>query len=235
MKKPLIHTTASIAISSILIASMAPPSSAQEGHEHPCKSEWRSEGDLTLKNQLPVQLGPIIGTNSKPTSLGFEAVFSVAAPQGCPGFRYVHSQFSSTTVLASYFKSNLGGVNPTADGFFRDDTTTTSDPRYTPGNLFHPKWTLGHRFTYDNKPLIFTGSKSFKFEDASINLYINGVNQGTQFIDVKTITAYALGEHHFEEVPGPLPLLGVAAAFGYSRKLRKRLKSNKLPVVSADD
>jgi len=34
--------------------------------------------------------------------------------------------------------------------------------------------------------------------------------------------------------PGPLPLLGVAAAFGYSRKLRKRIKIDKLPVFSAN-
>jgi hypothetical protein len=27
------------------------------------------------------------------------------------------------------------------------------------------------------------------------------------------------------EVPGPLPLLGAAAAFGYSRKLRHRIQS----------
>jgi hypothetical protein len=32
-------------------------------------------------------------------------------------------------------------------------------------------------------------------------------------------------------VPGPLPLLGVGAAFGYSRKLRKRIKTNKTPEV----
>lgn len=30
-----------------------------------------------------------------------------------------------------------------------------------------------------------------------------------------------------EPVPGPLPILGVAAVFGYSRKLRKRIKSSK--------
>jgi hypothetical protein len=32
-------------------------------------------------------------------------------------------------------------------------------------------------------------------------------------------------------VPGPLPLLGVGAAFGFSRKLRKRIKSSKLAEV----
>lgn len=35
-------------------------------------------------------------------------------------------------------------------------------------------------------------------------------------------------------VPGPLPALGAVAAFGYSRKLRKRIKNSKqLPVASA--
>ena len=35
-------------------------------------------------------------------------------------------------------------------------------------------------------------------------------------------------------VPGPLPLFGAAAAFGYSRKLRKRIvRSKALPVDSA--
>jgi hypothetical protein len=34
-----------------------------------------------------------------------------------------------------------------------------------------------------------------------------------------------------ECVPGPLPLLGVGAAFGYSRKLRKRIKTSKTPEV----
>jgi hypothetical protein len=38
-----------------------------------------------------------------------------------------------------------------------------------------------------------------------------------------------------ESVPGPLPVLGAAAAFGFSRKLRKRIKSSKLPVASAID
>lgn len=33
-------------------------------------------------------------------------------------------------------------------------------------------------------------------------------------------------------VPGPLPILGVAAAFGYSRKLRKRIKSSTNAVVT---
>jgi hypothetical protein len=36
-----------------------------------------------------------------------------------------------------------------------------------------------------------------------------------------------------QSVPGPLPLFGAAAAFGYSRKLRNRIKDSKLPVATA--
>jgi hypothetical protein len=37
-------------------------------------------------------------------------------------------------------------------------------------------------------------------------------------------------------VPAPLPLLGVGAAFGYSRKMRKRIKGRTLPdVATAND
>jgi hypothetical protein len=34
-------------------------------------------------------------------------------------------------------------------------------------------------------------------------------------------------------VPGPLPLFGAGAAFGFSRKMRKRINDSKLPVASA--
>jgi hypothetical protein len=34
-----------------------------------------------------------------------------------------------------------------------------------------------------------------------------------------------------EPIPAPLPLLGVGAAFGYSRNLRKRIKTSKAPEV----
>jgi hypothetical protein len=35
-----------------------------------------------------------------------------------------------------------------------------------------------------------------------------------------------------ETVPGPLPILGIGAVFGYSRKLRKLIKSSKPEVIS---
>jgi hypothetical protein len=52
-----------------------------------------------------------------------------------------------------------------------------------------------------------------------------------------TVTSGATGQDNdTEQVPGPLPLLGVGVAFGYSRKLRKRIKTRKTPeAISAID
>ena len=38
--------------------------------------------------------------------------------------------------------------------------------------------------------------------------------------------------YEISEVPGPLPILGAAAAFGYSRRLRKSIKASKPEVIS---
>lgn len=59
------------------------------------------------------------------------------------------------------------------------------------------------------------------------------VNTGGKWEIVPAIVQIPDGEVNVwtTEVPGPLPLLGVGAAFGYSRKLRKRIKSSKIPEV----
>ena len=53
-------------------------------------------------------------------------------------------------------------------------------------------------------------------------------------------TGFAMAQFRYavqqpqQQVPGPLPILGVVAAFVYSRKLRRRIKESKaLPVASA--
>lgn len=56
---------------------------------------------------------------------------------------------------------------------------------------------------------------------------ITDSTDGSGIYDVE-ITPTSTG---IETVPGPLPLLGVGTAFGYSRKLRKRIKTGKTPEV----
>jgi hypothetical protein len=44
-------------------------------------------------------------------------------------------------------------------------------------------------------------------------------------------SAFTVFQVERQSVPGPLPILGLGAFFGYSRKLRKRLKASKTPKV----
>lgn len=44
-------------------------------------------------------------------------------------------------------------------------------------------------------------------------------------------SAFTVFQVERRSVPGPLPILGLGAFFGYSRKLRKRLKASKTPKV----
>ena len=48
--------------------------------------------------------------------------------------------------------------------------------------------------------------------------------------DILTTTV-SVPSNGLENVPSPLPILGVGAAFGYSRKLRKRIKTSKTPEL----
>lgn len=71
---------------------------------------------------------------------------------------------------------------------------------------------------------------SLSFSDIHVTLTNKSV--GSQF----EWTGYKLGvdAQKISQVPGPLPVFGVAAAFGYSRKLRKRIKDSKtLEIMSA--
>jgi hypothetical protein len=63
------------------------------------------------------------------------------------------------------------------------------------------------------------GERDFKVFLKSITVANNNYTSG-QFQDVE-----------LQYVPGPLPLIGVGAAFGFSRSLRKRIKTSKSPEV----
>jgi len=61
--------------------------------------------------------------------------------------------------------------------------------------------------------------------------FVQGTNQNTGDFTVTWAQATPAVQGT-PAVPGPLPILGVAAAFGYSRKLRKRIKNAKSEVIS---
>jgi hypothetical protein len=63
---------------------------------------------------------------------------------------------------------------------------------------------------------LFGGVQNFRV-DSSNTIFNQAVGDGQIF-------TYAQATLYTAPVPGPLPLFGAAAAFGFSRKLRKRIK-----------
>jgi hypothetical protein len=70
---------------------------------------------------------------------------------------------------------------------------------------------------------------------AAVERVYGGSSVGTKTFQygLKTRFNYTYNLGPAQSVPGPLPLFGAAAAFGYSRKLRNRIKDSKLPVATA--
>lgn len=81
-------------------------------------------------------------------------------------------------------------------------------------------------------------------ESYDLSFSTSGSNSGASFYIQRNsfdIATFRVGDsyagianftYNAVPVPGPLPILGVAASFGYSRKLRKRIKSSKPEVIS---
>jgi hypothetical protein len=78
-------------------------------------------------------------------------------------------------------------------------------------------------------------SLNFASSDLTFDVDTDGLLPGDGFTvslekNGESIGSFPIEPRHVP-VPGPLPLLGFSAAFGYSRKLRKRLSVSKAPKV----
>ncbi|MCP9884258.1 hypothetical protein KBY97_03820 [Synechococcus sp. ATX 2A4] len=133
-------------------------------------------------------------------------------------------------------------TGPEGDYSFTYDFASLSSEGNSSGGLFS---------------LIFNGTVLDSFDTAlvsantpvrgSLSGFLAGVEAGTHEIRIQSTRPFTVDPdiaelfpvQYFDNVvatathvPGPLPLLGVGAAFGFSRKLRKRIKGSKLPVES---
>jgi hypothetical protein len=66
------------------------------------------------------------------------------------------------------------------------------------------------------------GNKRTGHAAMEITLVLNGVNVSNPYFCAKSTLVTPAGPS--AAVPGPLPVLGAAASFCFSRKLRKRIK-----------
>jgi hypothetical protein len=153
-------------------------------------------------------------------------------------FRY--DAITGIGLLTNFDPSELGNPQFTNSGLFASSSTMTLGGAFSirlarglvatqTGNI-----NLGS-ITFSTKDLINDGSTDFSLTAQDITQVDR--SQLDEVDNKHTFSALeaGLGPSQIIEVqpvPGPLPILGAAAAFGWSRKLRKRLKSSKPEVIS---
>jgi hypothetical protein len=157
---------------------------------------------------------------------------------------------------------DIGGQSWTSVGFVEwiGDPQGTVSTTITLGGV---NYKVTGDVTWDSGPIIQTSQGSYTFKAPSGQTYgpykgsdlwdiMNGEWHHTVTVPKNPVTPTGVvtffeglttaqgGSSTYKgtikDVPAPLPIFGVAAAFGYSRKLRKRISArNVLPVVSAVD
>jgi hypothetical protein len=144
------------------------------------------------------------------------------------GFWQLQPWWSSSATTAGAFRQALGwGL-----GLPNDFT-----PNPYEGPVFGTKLVSNGYSNQGEGVCIFESCVSGTFLEASIN----SISAGNLLHDVNSprIYAYANGSPVDSpvdpptNVPGPLPLLGTAAAWNFSRKLRKRIKVSRLHPVES--
>jgi hypothetical protein len=80
----------------------------------------------------------------------------------------------------------------------------------------------GPAFAYRN----FGSIQNFRVSNSSGTPFNIGLDPGTAF-------TYAQATLYTAPLPGPLPLFGAAAAFGFSRKLRMRIQESRRPRATS--
>ena len=157
--------------------------------------------------------------------------------------------FDQVSSGSSSFSGTIGGVGATYASTVQGPTVSDW---FEPIGISNKQVRIENRVLSSSNHGLFTGSgSSFKIDgflqDTAIgvgniafksraNYTVYGPLSPTfskyQILDFDVISLTVPVESRvLPPVPGPLPLLGVGAAYGYSRKLRKRIKNSQKPEV----
>jgi len=170
------------------------------------------------------------------------------------GFLAFNSDFNSGCCSGPFLPSNSNPSNLIA-GFWNDLNLPQGNIRYqTTGTAGSQQFVVGFYDVqhYSNgvpvtfEMILFEGSNNIELQYGSapnngdsvtIGITNNNSTDALTLVNSDPSLDVGISNRGFlltHPVPGPLPLFGAAAAFGYSRKLRKRIVSSKaLPVDSA--
>ena len=128
--------------------------------------------------------------------------------------------------LTSTEEGNFIGANIDADidAFGSYSFTFTKDVYKTQADLEANNPALGKRFTFTNNDGVITVDPSGggPLVGYGSEVWVRDIWHVSGAAEVDNIT------NTFQTVPGPLPILGAGAAFGFSRKLRGRIKAARL-------
>ena len=166
-----------------------------------------------ISTAVPGDLGSSIVSAVQP--LPGDYIFNLDKPFTSTAFDFTYEAAISPAAIAQ-------GIVFTAV-----DLDSDSDAFANPPSILEATYT----FTGGNSPVGLTstnGSSSFKpVTGGPTKITVNNRYNGSGGA-IDTL------ENSFQQrqpVPGPLPLLGAGAAFGFSRNLRKRIKTSKSPKV----
>jgi hypothetical protein len=162
--------------------------------------------------------------------------FNNPTPEGDDNFGYSVA-ISGNNALIGAYQDETGGAD--AGNAFPFDLTTGSPPQPKPGSAYLFDITTGTLLQTINNP---TPGGDDNFDSFGNSVAISGNNaligapgDETGGVNAGSAYLYAIPAPPVQKVPGPLPVLGAAAAFGYSRKLRKRIKGSTLQAAATID
>ena len=161
----------------------------------------------------PTNIGGFTGTTSPPAPVGVDTNYTQA-----------RILFTITNTTSSF---SISGLSLAGDGI---NTTLSFAPVSITGDG-------SFETSFQNLNTAITYPNSFDFANSRISFTIpSGLNIGTQILADIQYTSFN-GSRQVSTsggtfittaasaVPGPLPLLGAGAAFGFSRTMRKRIKA----------
>jgi hypothetical protein len=144
----------------------------------------------------------------------------------------------STPTSDPYKKYSLSGPTQFSDGnsnLIENANTTTGTANWLFGqDTGGPTFYILNSYT-DGTPIDSSATFNSKFlSDVGLDTTPPGTNIGSWYLgadstDASRIINVIVGAPPSPSVPGPLPLVGTAAAFGWSRRLRRRIGSVSKP------
>ena len=147
-------------------------------------------------------------------------------------FTGTQSAPSDISTSGKFATAANGGVMPWwGNGTLANEFASAVRSWFSTPNLFDQANTFsaGPLFAYDGS----TEASFYAYTLSSTNPGVNDTifSSMTNYIYSNPMT-YAQATLYTNSAPGPLPLFGAGAAFGFSRKLRKRIQASRLPVGS---